>query len=85
MYNSTIYHESTENYICESCNIGNPTFQLNDNNDNNEESNNNNVNSENNQEHQLTIYNSALTQRPRLSQSQWIQLSAEAHNTWNTF
>ena len=29
------------------------------------------------------IYNSILTQRPRLSQSQWTQLSAEARNTWN--
>ena len=64
VYNSTIYHESTENDICESHNIDSPIFQLNDNNDNNEKSNNNNMNSENNQEHQLDIYNSALTQRP---------------------
>ena len=49
MYNSTIYHESTENDICESHNLDSPIFQLNDNYDNNEESNNNTMNSENNQ------------------------------------
>ena len=43
------------------------------------------MNSENNQERQLAIYNSALTQCPRISQSQWTQLSAKARNTWNNF
>ena len=70
VYNSTLYHESTENDICESHNINSSIFQLNDNNNNNGEPNTNNINSENNQEHQLVIFNSALTQRPRLSQSQ---------------
>ena len=75
--------ESIENDIYESHNIDSPIFQLNNNNDNNEESNNNNMNLENNQEHQLTIYSCALTQCPRLNQSQWTQLSAGARNTWN--
>ena len=85
VYNSTIYHESIENDICESYNIDSSIFHLNDNNDNNEEPNTNNINSEKNQEHQLAIFNSTLTPYPRLSQSQWTQLSAEARSTWNTF
>ena len=85
MYNSTTYHESTENDIYESHNIDSPMFQINDNYDNNEEPNNSNMNSENNQERQLAIYSSSLTQRPRLSQSQRNQLSSEACNTWNSF
>ena len=77
VYNSIIYHESTENDICESYYIDNYIFQLNDNNDDHEEPNTNNIISENNQEHQLAIFNSSLTRRPRLSQSQYTQLSAE--------
>ena len=64
VYNSTIYHKSTEHDICESHNIDSPILQLNDNYNNNKESNNSNMKPEINQEHQLAIYNSALTQPP---------------------
>ena len=53
VYNSSTYHDSKENDVCESHNIDSPIFQLNNNNDNNEEYN---MSSENNQECQLAIY-----------------------------